>query len=266
MQVISFRKFCIFIALLLTSLLFIAIISLFLVPNPKDVLSSIRTKEMIYSLKLSIITSLISTFTVMLLSIPAGYALSRYSFKGKNMVKSILDLPIAFPELVLGLALLLLFGQTYIGKFLESIGIHVVFTKLGIIVAQVFTALPYGIRIIYSTFEEISPRYEFVSRALGYNELETFINVTLPLAKNGLFASTIITFARCMGAFGAVLILAGGSYCYTETLPITLYLNISYGNIGMAITSGIVLVIISFIAIFAFEKLESSMRKGENKI
>ena len=80
------------------------------------------------------------------------------------------------------------------------------------------------------------------------------------MAKNGLFASTIITFARCMGAFGAVLILAGGSYMNTEILPITLYLNISYGNLGMAITSGILLIVISFIAILVFEKFEGNKR------
>ncbi|EHP83842.1 ABC transporter permease [Methanotorris formicicus] len=257
---INFKGFCIFLSFLFTFLLFLAIASLFLIPNPLEVLNALKTEEMIYSLKLSIITSLVSMIFVMLLSVPIGYALSRYSFPGKSVVKSILDLPIAFPELVLGLALLLLFGQSFIGKFLEDFGIKIVFTKLGIIVAQFFTALPYAVRIIYSTFEEINPRYELVSRSLGYGEFETFFNVSLPLAKNGLFASTIITFARCMGTFGTVLILAGGSYMYTEILPITLYLNISYGNMEMAITSGILLIIISFIAILAFEKFEGHKR------
>ncbi|AEH07308.1 ABC transporter permease [Methanothermococcus okinawensis] len=257
---VNFRGFCILLSFLFTFLLFLAIASLFLVPNPSDVLNSLKTEEMIYSLKLSILTSLISTFLAILLSVPIGYALSRYEFKGKDVVKSILDLPMAFPELVLGLALLLLFGQSFIGKALENIGINVVFTKLGIVVAQFFTALPYAIRVLYTTFEGISPRYELVSRSLGYNEFETFFNVVMPLAKNGLFASTIITFARCMGAFGAVLILAGGSYMNTEILPITLYLNISYGNLGMAITSGILLILISFVAILIFEKFEGNNR------
>nr|WP_048201753.1 ABC transporter permease [Methanocaldococcus bathoardescens] len=260
MKHINFRGFCILLSFLFTFLLFLAIASLFLIPNPSEVISSLKTEEMMYSLKLSIITSSISTFLVIMLSIPIGYALSRYQFLGKSVIKSILDLPMAFPELVLGLALLLLFGQSFIGKSLEDIGIKIVFTKLGIIVAQFFTALPYAVRVIYSAYEEINPRYELVSRSLGYNELETFFNVTLPLAKNGLFASTIITFARCMGAFGAVLILAGGSYMNTEILPITLYLNISYGNLGMAITSGILLIVISFIAILVFEKFESYKR------
>ena len=253
---ISFRSLCISLAILFTFILFISIAMLFVVPRPNEIISSIETEEMIYSLKLSIITASISTLLVVISSIPIGYALSRFSFPGESIVRSILDLPMAFPEIVLGLALLLLFGRTPIGNALADIGISVAFTKLGIIVAQFFTALPYSVRIIYSTFEGVSRRYELVSRSLAYTEFETFRKITLPLAKNGVFAMTIISFARCMGAFGAVLILAGGSYMNTEILPITLYLNISYGNIGMAITSGIVLVIISFIAILIFERLE----------
>lgn len=253
---LSFRKVCVTVSILFTVVLFIAISSLFVIPNPKDVLTALKSPEMIYSLKLSLLTAFLATIAVMLIAIPIGYALSRFSFMGKNIVKSILDLPMAFPELVLGLALLLLFGNSAIGRVLEALGIKIVFTKTGIVVAQFFTGLPYAVRIVYSAFNGVSPRYELVSRSLGYGEFETFRNITLHLAKNGIFAATIITFARCVGAFGAVLILAGGSYMKTEILPITLYLNISYGNIGMAISSGIVLIIVSFMAIVTFEWLE----------
>jgi len=253
---LSFRRATIAVAFLFTLFLFLAIATLFFVPRPSEILEALKSEEMLYSLKLSLITASISTLLVILIGIPTGYALSRFNFPGKSAVKSILDLPMAFPELVLGLALLLLFGRTAIGQALSDLGIKVVFTKLGIVVAQFFTALPYAVRVIYTTFEGISPRYELVARSLGYSEFETFRKVTLPMAKDGLFASTIITFARSMGAFGAVLILAGGSYMNTEILPVALYLNISYGNIGMAITSGIVLVVVSFLAILLFERLE----------
>ena len=256
MEGLSFRRATIAVAFLFTIFLFTAIATLFLVPRPREILKALKSEEMLYSLKLSLITASLSTLLVILIGIPIGYALSRFDFPGKSAVKSILDLPMAFPELVLGLALLLLFGKTALGEGLAEFGVRVVFTKLGIIVAQFFTALPYAVRVIYTTFEGISPRYELVARSLGYTEFETFRKVTLPMAKDGLFASTIITFARSMGAFGAVLILAGGSYMNTEILPVTLYLNISYGNIGMAITSGIVLVTVSFLAILLFERLE----------
>jgi molybdate transport system permease protein len=98
-----------------------------------------------------------------------------------------------------------------------------------------------------------------VARSLGCGLLESFLRVSLPMARGGLFAGTVIAFARCMGCFGTVLILAGGTRMYTETLPITLYLNISYGNLAMAMSSGIILIFISLGAIIVFELLNQEV-------
>ena len=260
MEWLNFKGICLFISIFVTIVLIVSIATLFFVPRPSDVINAVRTAEMIYALKLSLITASISTVIVMALVIPMGYALSRFEFFGKSLAKSFLDLPMAFPELVLGLALLLLFSRTPIGDAIQYFGIRIAFTKIGVIVAQTFTAMPYATRVVYSAFEDVNRRYELVSMSLGYTKFETFSRVTLPLARNGILASTIITFARCMGAFGSVLILAGGTYMKTEVLPITLYLNISYGNLGMAITSGMVLIVVSFVAIFLFERLERGTR------
>ncbi len=254
-----FKAVLIFISFLITAILVLAIGALFMVPDVKDVWTSLKSEEMIYSLKLSLWTGMLSTVLVMIFSLPIGYSLSRFNFIGKGFVKAIIDLPVAFPELVLGLCLLLLFGNTFVGKIFDALGIHFVFTRQGVVAAQFFTALPYACRIMKSTFDYIDPRMEFVSRSLGYSLFETFINVSLPLAKNGILASTVISFARCIGTFGTVLILAGGTYMKTEVLPITLYLNISYGNMGMALTSGIVLMVVSFVAIYVFERTEVSL-------
>ncbi len=252
-----FRTSLIFLSLLITGILIVAVASFFLVPEWSEVVKNFQSDEMIFSLKLSLWTGLLSTFLVLLFSVPIGYALSRFDFPGKGIAKTIIDLPVAFPELVLGLSLLLLFGNTPVGKLFKSIGLDFVFTQKGVVAAQFFTALPYSIRILKSTFDYINPRLEFVSRSLGYSQFETFVKVSLPLSKNGLIASVVISFARCIGTFGTVLILAGGSAGLTNTLPITLYLNISYGNMGMALTSGIILISVSFLAIFVFEKTEA---------
>jgi len=254
-----FQASLIFLSLLITSILFAAVFSLFLVPEWADIWANLFSAEMVFSLKLSLWTGAISAILVMLFALPVGYTLSRFEFWGKGLVKAVVDLPVAFPELVLGLCLLLVFGNTFIGKILNSLGVNFVFTKAGVVAAQFFTALPYAIRIMKSTFDYINPRMEFVSRSLGYSRCETFLNVSIPLAKNGIMAASVISFARCIGTFGTVLILAGGSFMQTETLPITLYLNISYGNMGMALTSGILLVVVSFVAIFIFEKAEVSL-------
>ncbi len=246
----KFRHLCIAVSAAVTAILFLAVLSLFLFPEPSAVLECLKSREIGYSIKLSVATSSISTALVMLTAIPVAYSLARYSFPGRSLVKSVIDLPIAFPELVLGLCLLV-----FLGSYLK---LGIVFTKPAIVVAQYFTALPYAARILYSTFEGISERYEFASRSLGYGEFGTFLRITLPMAREGIFASSIITFSRCMGTFGAVLVLAGGMYMNTETLPITLYLNLSYGNLNMAVTSGLVLITLSFLAILVFELLEGS--------
>ena len=258
-QINYFKITLIGISFLMTALLVVAIGALFMVPDMADVWKSLKSEEMIYSLKLSLWTGLLSTALVALFALPIGYTLSRFEFIGKGFVRTIVDLPVAFPELVLGLCLLLLFGNTFVGKIFEAMGLNFVFTKQGIVAAQFFTALPYASRIMKSTFDYINPRMEFVSRSLGYSQFETFLYVSLPLARNGIIASTVIAFARCIGTFGTVLILAGGTYMKTEVLPMTLYLNISYGNMGMALTSGIVLVVVSFAAIYVFERTEVAL-------
>ena len=255
-EVNMFKVFALTCSMVITLILVLAVGSLFLVPSWEDIVTNIWSEEMRFSLRLSLTTGLVSAGLVMFFSLPVGYALSRYDFWGKGVVKTIVDLPVAFPELVLGLCLLLFFGKIPVGKFLSSMGLDFVFTVKGVVAAQFFTALPYAVRIMKSTFDYISPRMEFVSRSLGYSQTETFFRVSLPLAKNGVLAASVIAFARCIGTFGTVLILAGGSYMKTETLPITLYLNISYGNMGMALTSGLLLVMVSFAAIFIFEKTE----------
>ncbi len=246
-------------AFFITLVQLLAVGALFMVPSWEDIAANIVSEEMLFALKLSMTTGLISSFLVMSFALPIGYALSRYRFWGKGLVKTIVDLPVAFPELVLGLCLLLLFGKTPVGDLLQAVGLNFVFTKEGVIAAQFFTALPYAIRIMKSTFDYINPRMEFVSRSLGYGQAETFLKVSLPMARSGILAAAVIAFARCIGTFGTVLILAGGSYMKTETLPIALYLNISYGNMGMALTSGLLLVAVSFLAIFIFEKTEAQL-------
>lgn len=241
------------ITVLFVGLLLWSILSLIFMPSWAEVVSSTLSEEMLYSISLSLITSAISVAVVMVLAVSIGYLLARFQFPGHQLLRTVVDLPMAFPELVLGLCLLLLFGDDPLASWLKMVGVNIVFSKIGIAVAQIFTAAPYATRVVYAAFRSINPRYEMVARSLGCGQLTAFWRVTLPMAKGGLFAGAVIAFARCMGCFGTVLILAGGTRMYTETLPITLYLNISYGNLAMAMTSGIILILISLAAIVVFE-------------
>lgn len=118
-----FEAVLIVLPIFLTGALLAAIISLFLVPTLAEIWESLLSEEMLFSLKLTVWTSSLSTALVFMVAVPTGYSLSRINFWGKSMVKAIIDLPIAFPELVLGLCLLLLFGNPVLQNFLEDWGL-----------------------------------------------------------------------------------------------------------------------------------------------
>jgi len=242
------------VTIFITLLFFVVIGSMFLIPTFEGFVDALFSPEMLFAISLTLATSLISAILVMICCIPMAYTLSRYEFPLKGLFKIIIDLPMAFPEIVIGIALLMFLGSNGIGNYLENIGVELVFTSTGIILAQFFVALPFAVRTLYSTFNYIDPRYEFVSRSLGYSEISTFFNITLPMSKDGLFATGIISLARCIGTFASVLFVGGGILMKTDTLAVSMYLNLSTGDIDMAITAGILLVIISFITIAVMEK------------
>ena len=250
-------KFKIF-TIALSLLLGIFIVSLLLCvvthTTLQALIKSLLSKEIQFAIRLSLITSVISTILCIIVSIPVAYALARYKFFGKSLVNTLIDVPLALPPLVAGVGLLLLFGTTSFGKSLAKAGIVFVFTPLGIIVAQFFVNIVFMLRILRSTFEGINPRYEYVAQTLGSTPFQAFWRVTLPMSKNGLLAGSIITWSKAIGEFGAALMVAGATRLKTETLPISLYLNMSCGELNLAIAAATILITISLVSLFIFEK------------
>jgi molybdate transport system permease protein len=215
--------------------------------------ANLASPEIRFAILLSLLTSVISTIICITIAIPVAYALARYQFFGKRIATLALTIPLTLPPLVAGIALLLFFGTTPWGKALENAGFAVIFTPLGIIVAEVFVNIPYMIRILRSAFSTINPRYEYVAKTLGCTDSSAFFQVTLPMARHGLLAGAVITWSKAMGEFGAVLMLAGATTMRTETLPIALYLNISTGDLNLAVAAATILIIISLITLCAVE-------------
>ena len=228
--------------------------------TPQALLESLVSEEIRFAIRLSLITSVISTLFCILVSVPAAYALARYDFTGKTMLNTILDMPLALPPLVAGVGLLILFGTTSFGKGLSAYGIQFIFTPQGIILAQFFVNMPFMFRVMRSTFQGINPRYEYVAQTLGSTEGGAFWRVTLPMARNGLMAGSIITWCRGIGEFGAALMVAGSTRMQTETLPISLYLNMSTGELPLAIAAATILIVISIVSLFIFEKFSGFAR------
>lgn len=238
-------------------ILIVVSVSLVIIRGIPQFWISLHSPEILFAIKLSLYTSLLSTLFCTIISIPVAYYLARIKSTYTLLVNTVLDIPLALPPIVSGVALLLLFGTTEFGRTASHIGLNFVFTVQGIILAQVFVNISYMIKVIYTSFISVSPRMEFVARGLGYNQLETFVRITLPLAKQGILAAIIITWAKALGEFGAALMLAGATRMKTETLPLSLFLNMSTGELELAMAAATILIVISVLSLLIFEFLGS---------
>nr|QNO41268.1 hypothetical protein DJHEEBEO_00002 [Methanosarcinales archaeon ANME-2c ERB4]QNO47215.1 hypothetical protein ADAEDOLL_00021 [Methanosarcinales archaeon ANME-2c ERB4]QNO47311.1 hypothetical protein JBNABBKG_00004 [Methanosarcinales archaeon ANME-2c ERB4] len=246
------------VALLLTAFVLSLIVCIVTHTSPQSLLTSIASEEIRFAIELSLLTSAVSTVMCIAVSIPAAYALARYDFPGKELVNTLVDLPLALPPVVAGVGLLILFGTTSFGEWLFGLGLVFVLTPLGIVIAQFAVNFSFMLLIMRSTFRGISPRYEYVAQTLGCNPIQAFLQTTLPMSKNGLIAGGIITWSKGIGEFGAALMLAGATRMKTETLPISLYLNMSCNDLELAIAAATILIVISLASLYTFERYARS--------
>ncbi|MGI5878976.1 MAG: ABC transporter permease [Syntrophomonadaceae bacterium] len=247
-----FQGFIILVIMILSAFIFSALANI-VWKGMGGLAQSIVSPEIQFAIRLSLFTSFTSTIICILFALPVAYGLERFKIPGRKLINVILDIPLSLPPLVSGVALLLLFGTTRFGAVLAEHGLRFIFSVNGIILAQFFIITPYMIRVLQSTIADINPRLEFVARTLGCSQWQAFYKITLPLAKNGIIAGLVISWARAIGEFGCALMVAGATRMVTETLPIALYLNMSVGNLEMAMAAATCLIIISFISLFIFE-------------
>ncbi|OGO21279.1 MAG: hypothetical protein A2144_02720 [Chloroflexi bacterium RBG_16_50_9] len=242
-------------ALALLALFFFSIIiSLLTHTNWDTFIRALVSEEILFAIRLSTTTATIAAIISILIAVPVAYAISRNDFPGKDLVDSLLDLPIVISPVALGAALLVFFN-TPVGSAINNNVIRFVFAVPGIVLAQFTVISALAIRLLKSTFDGIDPRYEQVARTLGCSKPEAFFSVSLPLAKDGLIAAVILTWARAVGEFGATVTLAGATTLKTETLPTAISLSLASANVEKAIAVIFVLIIIAIIALLAIRKL-----------
>jgi molybdate transport system permease protein len=148
----------------------------------------------------------------------------------------------------------MVFFNTPLGTAIEDSLVEFVFQPAGIVLAQFTIVSALALRLMKATFDSIDPRYENVARTLGCNKLQAFFKVTLPLARNGLVAAIILTWARALGEFGATVTLVGAVRMKTETLPIAIYLSLSTADVNKAVAVILVLIGISLIVLLGIRK------------
>lgn len=216
--------------------------------------AALTSPEILFAVRISITTATVSTILAVVIAVPVAYAISRNRFRGKDLVDSLLDLPIVISPVALGAALLIFF-QTPVGSGIDDHILKFVFNTPGIVLAQVTVVSALAIRLLKSTFDGIDPRYEQVARTLGCSRPEAFFRVALPLARDGLIAATILTWARAVGEFGATVMLAGATAMKTETLPTAIFLSLASADVGKAVAVILILIVIAVLALLVIRRL-----------
>ena len=130
-----------------------------------------------------------------------------------------------------------------------------VFQPAGIVAAQFVVACAFAIRTMKATFDGIDPRYESVARTLGFGPGRAFLKGTLPLARSGVVAAAVITWARAIGEFGPVLVFCGATRFRTEVLPTSIYLEVSVGNLHAALSVALLMIVIALVVLIVLKKV-----------
>ena len=215
--------------------------------------------EILFAARLSLITATLASVIALVISIPVAYLFSRHSFPGKYLFDTLLDLPIVLSPIALG-ALLLIFFNTGLGRQIEQWFGPFVFEVRGIVLAQFFVIVGLSLRLLKETFQAIDVEYEKLARTLGYNKLQVFAKVVLPMARGGLLAAFLLTWGRAIGEFGATVTLAGATTMKTETIPVAIYLNFESVDISSAIVFITILIAMSFAVLFLVRRTQGHVR------
>lgn len=186
----------------------------------------------------------------------AAWVLARQRFWGRRVLDAMVDLPFALSPVVVGYVVLLLFGREgLLGPLLDALGIQVAFAVPGMIIATLFVTLPFMIRELVPIIEGLDREHERAAATLGASRLRTFWRITLPALRWGLLYGLILTFARALGEFGAVLVAGGAIQGMTETAPLYIFRALDERNTVGAYTVALTLGLISLALVLGIERL-----------
>jgi molybdate transport system permease protein len=223
--------------------------------NP-NFLNDAFSEQAFKALRLSLVTSSITTIIAAIFGTPLAYILARWKIKHKSWLELILDLPIVLPPSVAGLALLIAFGRRGLfGSALGFWGISLPFTTAAVVLAQIFVAAPLYVRSARLGFAQVDIQLEESAHVEGANQWQLFYEVMIPLAGRTLASGAILTWTRALGEFGATILFAGNLEGVTQTMPMAIYLGFER-NIGVALALSVALILVSIILLMITKKLE----------
>ncbi len=229
----------------------------------KDPVVQWLTSTELNAIGLSLAVAAGSTLACVVPGIALGWLLARCQFRGKWIVDTLVHLPLVLPPVAVGYLLLIVLGrQGVVGRWLyEHLGVQLVFTWSGAVVAAAVMALPLMVRAVRLAITLVDPRLEQAAGTLGAGRLRVFLTITLPLARTGIATGVLLAFARSLGEFGATITFVGNFPGETSTIPLAMFTALQTpGGDAQAWRLMVVAMALSFMALACSEWINRRMR------
>jgi molybdate transport system permease protein len=207
------------------------------------------------ALLLSMRTTAISMFIIVLVGTPAAYVLARTDFRGKRFVDALVDIPAVLPPSAAGIALLLTFGRFgLVGRYFDAFGVTISFTTAAVVMAEIFVAAHFYVRQASIGFAGVRRDVEEAALVDGAGRFSVFTRVTVPLAFPALVAGAVTAWARALGEFGATIIFAGSFRGITQTIPLAIFAEFQ-SDVDAAVALSVLVLGFAFVVILAVRYL-----------
>ncbi|MDN3711023.1 sulfate ABC transporter permease subunit CysT [Paracoccus cavernae] len=216
--------------------------------GPERFLRIVTSPRTLSALKVTVTAAAVSTLFNAAYGLLMAWVLVRYEFPGKRLLDALMDIPFALPTAVAGLSLTALFSANgWFGPVLDALGIQVVYTIWGIIIAMTFTSIPFVVRTVQPVLEDLDPALEQAAMTLGARPFTIFRRVVFPAILPAFLAGATIAFARSLGEFGAVVFIAGNKPMETEIASLLAYIRLEEYDYAGAAAIALVLLIFALV-------------------
>ncbi|MGG2399487.1 sulfate ABC transporter permease subunit CysW [Pseudomonas sp. SH1-B] len=224
--------------------------------------NAISEPDAIAALKLTLLATVISVPLNLVFGVAAAWAVTKFEFRGKSLLVTLIDMPFSVSPVVAGLIYVLLFGsQSLLAPYLDSYDLQIVYAVPGIVLATIFVTFPFVARELIPLMEEQGSTEEEAARLLGANGWQMFWHVTLPNVKWALIYGVVLCTARAMGEFGAVSVVSGHIRGYTNTLPLHIEILYNEYNIVAAFSVAILLLVMALVVLLLRQWSEARLSR-----
>lgn len=236
--------------------------------SPSEFIELVTKPNVLYAFATSIGCSFIAAVINVIFGVILAWTLVKYEFPGKRLLDGFIELPFALPTAVAGITLSKMYSDTgMLGVPLAKLGIKVSYTHLGIIIALVFVGIPFVVRNVQPVLEKLDGQYEEAAYILGASPSKTFFKVILPELRPSILTGFGLAFARGIGEYGSVIYISGNSAKeHTQVISYVIMQKLSYIDYASATTIALIMLIISFVLLFAINIIQMKQSKRTNML